>query len=778
MTNALSTSPCSGQRHRVRLIVRGTVQGIGFRPTVWRLATSLSLAGWIANTSEGVTIEIEGEYTSIHQLQTLLQASFPGAILDMTATQEIAPTHQQTFSILPSQQIGQTGPVLSPDLATCHDCLEEIRDPRNRRYRYPFTTCAACGPRYSVARTLPYDRSRTTMSLFPMCSRCQSEYEDANDRRFHAETIACSTCGPQVELWDKNGTLLASQHEALDETLVRLNQGHILAVKGIGGFQLWVNALDHDAIDRLRRRKHRPSKPFAVLFASVDMLRQYCLVSTKEEQVLRSPAAPIVLLRKHTESVLAANIAPNNPYLGAMLPSSPLHHLLTDMMPFPVVATSGNSTDNPLVYDEEEALHQLGSIADAFLVHNRPIARPVDDPVVRIVNHQPLILRRARGFVPTPLSLPSNTLTSHKTLLAVGGHLKSTIALATPSCIIPSQHIGDLSTAETTSRFSQTVEDLLSLFNHSPDAIACDAHPDYCSTQYAKELAKEKNIPLFPVQHHHAHLAACLAEHGLNHPVLGVIWDGAGYGSDGTTWGGEFFTSDGSGFTRVGHLRPFFLPGGAACMKEPDRVAFSLLYEIYGKEVWNRPFPILASRDHEKAKTLAKMIDGQIHSPLTSSVGRLFDGVSALLDLCHMNTFEGEAAMALQFLAEEHTHAEESPAYSFSLHRQNHEENAWIADWRPLIHQLVQDIADKKNRGDIALAYHRALIQWIIDMAQHLSRTHIILAGGVFQNSLLLTLAEEAFQKHGLTIHVPYQYGLNDGGLSVGQSFVGLHSCV
>ena len=777
-------APCTsivGRRERIRLRVRGIVQGIGFRPSVYRLAKEVSLSGWVANTREGAMIELEGTSVEIKKFQKSFLSSLPttARIEDIQST-PISVKEEQTFSILSSEPSGQSQPVLSPDLSTCDDCLQEIQDPLARRYRYPFTTCAACGPRYSLALALPYDRSSTCMQAFPPCPQCQREYEDINDRRFHAETIACPLCGPQVELWDKTGKILSTKNAAMEGTIDLLQGNCIVAVKGIGGFQLWANALNSSAIADLRRRKQRPSKSFAVLFSSLGQLRQYCDVTPKEERLLRTSAAPIVLVRKKGNFFLANNVAPNNPYLGAMLPHSPLHHLLTASLNFPLVATSGNRKDEPLVYEEKEVLERLGMIADAFLVHDRRIARPVDDSVARIVNDRSLILRRARGYVPTPLprSCQEPSTTPGKAMLAVGGHLKNTVSLATPTHIIPSQHIGDLSSAESYTRFQHIVADLLTLFQHAPEGVVCDSHPDYRSTHFANDFARQRRLPIIPVQHHHAHLATCMAEHNLTEPVLGVIWDGAGYGLDGTTWGGEFLQGTKSGFARVGYLRPFALPGGERCMKDPWRVALSLLHETCGKQLRDLDFPFLHSLGHESVHILQTMIDRRFQSPLTSSVGRLFEGVSALLNLCQTNSFEGEAAMALEFLADQCTLTSSLGPYPLPAERPPEKEGEWIADWRPLISHILQDISNRINPAIIAWRFHRTLVQWILNMTQASACSNVVLAGGVFQNALLLSLAEQTLTEHHLNVFIPQQYGLNDGGLSVGQSFVGLQSCV
>ena len=499
-------------RKRIQLFIQGTVQGIGFRPMVFGLAHELSLGGWIANTAQGVMLELEGTSASLREFQQRLLSNLPGAgtIQKMTST-TIPPLGEQDFSIRPSQPGGHTQSMISPDLATCRDCLQDINDPHSRRYQYPFTTCAHCGPRYSIVQNLPYDRQNTTMVDFSLCPDCHHEFHDPSNRRFHAETLACPACGPELVLWDKEGKAVASREEAWQRACRLLANGDIVAVKGLGGFHLWVNALNPEAVQRLRRRKHRPDKPFAVLFPTLQVLRTHCLLSSEEERLLSSAATPIVLVRKRHTSSIVAEVAPENPYIGALLPYTPLHHLMMENLGFPVVATSGNRSEEPLVYEEHRAIHRLGDLADAFLIHNRPISRPVDDSIVRIINGKVLMLRRARGYVPTPLALPSTPEKKNNgpSILAVGGHLKNTIALMNSEQISASQHIGDLSSVEASRQFERQVTEFLKLYHFIPQAITCDVHPDYRSTQFAGNLGNQYRLPVIPVQHHHAHIAAC-----------------------------------------------------------------------------------------------------------------------------------------------------------------------------------------------------------------------------------------------------------------------------
>jgi len=775
MTSAVQSPIGSDQRERIQLTIRGTVQGIGFRPFVFRLAQDLSLGGWIANTPQGTLLELEGTQKNLQAFQKRITAELPltGNIQAMTST-HIPVIGQRSFLIHPSQGNDQTQSVISPDLATCEDCLQDMKNPQSRRYRYPFTTCAQCGPRFSIALRLPYDRLNTTMHQFLFCEDCQKEYVDPSDRRFHAETISCPSCGPQVELWNHDGKLLAQREEGLQAASEIIRHGGILAVKGLGGFQLWVLAESSEAVQRLRQRKHRPTKPFAVLFPSLEYLEQHCIISPDESDLLTSPAAPIVLIRKRNSSTLAWEVSPNNVYVGAMLPHTPLHHLLMNDLLIPVIATSGNGSEEPLVIDEQDAVHRLHGIADAFLVHNRPIVRPVDDSVVQVVNDKCLMRRRARGYVPTPLSVEPGLDAAQGLfpILAVGGHLKNTIAVTIGDQIIVSQHIGDLSTQEASTQFERTIADMLALFHLTPQAITCDSHPDYRSTRFAQHFGQQHNIPVIPIQHHHAHIAACQAEYGLQGPVLGVAWDGAGFGLDETMWGGEFFLCEDSEFTRLAHVRPFRLPGGEVCMREPRRVSLALLYEVFGENVFEWDLPPFQSLGPHMTRSLIALLDKDVHCPITTSIGRLFDGVSALLGLSQVASFEGEAAMALEFSAESEMENIHPQPYRIPLELQSESQGPWVADWRPLISAIVRDISEQKRPSEIALGLHHALAMLIADVAERIQCPQIVLSGGVFQNALLLKLSESELTKRGFTVYTPQLFGQNDGGLSLGQAFI------
>jgi len=764
-------------RKRVRLRIHGLVQGIGFRPFVCRLAHQLGLGGWIRNTPEGALVEIEGRDTEL----TLFQRDLVGKAPPATKIQQIIavtiPTEgKQDFSIRPTKAFGQRRSIMSPDMATCADCLREMYDPHARRFRYPFTTCTRCGPRYSIALNLPYDRANTSMRGFPLCHNCQFEYNDMGNRRFHAETMSCPACGPQVTFLDRTGRVCSQSEQAIVDACSMIRQGNILALKGLGGFQLLVDASSHHAVQALRIRKRRPRKPFAVLFPSMFSVREHCFTTPEEEAMLTSPEAPIVLLRKRP-SELTLDIAPDNPYIGAMLPYTPLHHLLTADLQIPIVATSGNRSEEPLVTDETEALTRLEGIADAFLVHNLPIARPVDDSVARVVNGERLFFRRARGYVPNPLSL--ETLRPEEQplapILAVGGYLKNTVSVTTHDQVIASQHIGDLSTVAAHVQFERTVSDQLGWFNIRPAAIACDLHPDYPSTHFADRLGEQLNIPVVRVQHHHAHIASCMAEHELKEPVLGIAWDGAGYGSDRTIWGGEFLFCDYTGFRRIATLHRFRLPGGDICMREPRRVALSLLYEAFGAEASRMTIPSVTSLGSAVAASLVALLEKDINSPATSSMGRLFDGISSILGLCHLSTFESEAAMALEFASE---HIENETPYSTQtapMSLMGNSDDTLIVDWRPHVREIILGCLHGKSVSQMAAEFHHYLTDLILQIAEKVGCPIVVLAGGVFQNTRLTSLAKHRLRSLGYRVYTNTQFPSNDGGLSIGQALIAQH---
>jgi hydrogenase maturation protein HypF len=760
-------------RERLGVEIQGLVQGVGFRPFVYRLATDLGLAGWVLNDTRGVFIEAEGPRATLESFLARLPREKPAlARLDALRSAWLPPAGFDRFEIRHSDARGEKTVLVLPEVATCGECLADVREAGNRRHRYPFTNCTNCGPRFSIIQALPYDRPNTTMSRFALCAACRAEYENPLDRRFHAQPNACPACGPQLELWAPDGAVLASGDEALRATAAALRDGRIAAVKGIGGFHLMVDARDAAAVARLRERKPRLEKPFAVLASDVAQARALCAVDEAAAAALSGPEAPIVLLPRRAGAPVADNVAPGLATLGVMIASNPLHHLLTAELGFPVVATSGNLTDEPIATDEREALARLGHIADVFLVHDRPIERHVDDSVGWQVGGEFALLRRARGFAP----LPVRVAREFPCVLAVGGHLKSAVALSVGQRVFLSQHIGDLETPEAMAAFERVIADFLRLYEAIPAAIAHDLHPDYVSTQWARRTAEERDVRLVPVQHHHAHLAACLAEHGEPGRALGVIWDSTGYGPDGTVWGGEFLLGDASGFTRVAHLRPLRIPGGEAAIHEPRRSALALLWEIYGEAALAREdLPAIASFSPAERRVLGHMLSRGINAPVTTSAGRLFDGLAALVGLHPRVTYEAQAAIALEFAAD----AGRRGAYPVGLGR-GPAAGATPAggaapltvDWRPLVEAGLADLARGADRGVIAARIHAGLAEAIAAVAREVDEPRVVLSGGCMQNRLLLEGAAARLRAAGHEVLLHRQVPPNDGGIALGQAAV------
>lgn len=744
---------------RWRIRVHGLVQGVGFRPFVYRLATGLGLTGWVGNVQEGVIIEADGDPDALLDLVSALkqQAPMNACVEEVCAEPVGRRTVFQTFRIRESRARGAGTTQMPADLAPCQQCNEELRDPGNRRYRYPFINCTDCGPRYSLIESLPYDRARTAMRHFAMCPRCLAEYHDPASRRFHAEPSACPACGPRITFCQQDGTVLADGEAALSEAASCLTAGGIVALKGLGGFQLLADARNTLAIQTLRERKHRPRQPLAVMFDSLASLWQVCPVSAPEGQLLTGPERPIVLLHA-PDHELAANLAPGRADLGAMLPCTPLHELLLGNLGFPVVATSGNLSGEPIAIDNQEALSRLGRIADGFLVHDRPILRPLDDSVTRVVAGQPQILRRARGYSPN-LSLLRSVPSGWG---ATGGHLKTTMALSTDTGLILSQHLGDMDSVLGREGFVCTADCLQTLFATVPQRWAHDGHPDYFTTRYAQARGNASCA----VQHHVAHVAAVMTEHGISGPVLGVAWDGSGLGDDDTLWGGEFLRLDSQGYERMAHLRRFRLPGGEAAMKEPRRSAFGMLYALMGEQVaeCEALLPVNSFTRAER-KLLIQSLKAGLNAPETSSAGRLFDAVAALSGICQLASYEGQAAGELEAVRDRDNTV--SP-YRFELSAPE-AGRPWQLDWGPAVYALLEDIQRRKSVSRISASFHQGLVNAIVAVAKQAKLSRVVLAGGCFQNACLLELTISALEGAGFQVFWPCRIPPNDGGLALGQ---------
>ena len=851
---------------RLKIAVRGAVQGVGFRPFIFRLATELQLAGWVNNSPQGVFIEVEGPRRALEQLLLRLETENPPrSFIQSLEASWLDKVGFKQFEIRPSDTGGDKTALVLPDIATCTDCLREILDPANRRHHYPFTNCTNCGPRFSIIESLPYDRANTSMKGFTMCPQCQAEYDDPRDRRFHAQPNACPVCGPHLELWrgsvrentaEKTPHSHECSHVALLAAVRAIREGKTVAVKGLGGFHLLVAAHNDHAVKCLRERKQREEKPFALMFPSLESVKAECEVSPLEERLLRSPEAPIVLLRRLVrphpgplasvfaslrrdraeaegeggqerenpppsvrESVTAAGssieaekianrksqianpVAPGNPNLGVMLPYTPLHHLLLAELGFPVIATSGNLSDEPICTDEHEALERLRGIADVFLVHNRPIVRHVDDSIVRVMLNRELVLRRARGFAPLPITLnpqPSNP--NPPPILAVGAHLKNAIALSIGNQVFISQHIGDLETEPAYLAFHRVIADFERLYDVRPQTIVADLHPDYLSTRFALErrsptrressgqqAGSETGAPgVMQVQHHIAHILSCMAENEIEPPVLGISWDGTGYGTDGTIWGGEFFLVTNDSVERVAHLRPFRLPGGGQAVKEPRRTALGLLYEVFGDTIFGRKdlAPITAFSAMELA-ALKTMLVKNLNSPLTSSAGRLFDAVASLINLRQQIRFEGHAAMELEFALDgikteaayslpiapvlrgrlpiEYTRRTTGTASRITPHASR------VLDWSPMVEAMLVDVKNNIPTATLSAKFHNALAEAMVRVAKHCGQNRVVLSGGCFQNRYLTERAIQRLQAEGFRPYWHQRVPPNDGGIALGQ---------
>jgi hydrogenase maturation protein HypF len=746
---------------RISATIQGIVQGVGFRPFVYRLAVNAGLTGWVRNTPSGVFLEVQGHEELLNTfLDDLREKIPPLAVITSIGTAEI-PTETETAFIILKSGGGENSIQIAPDGDVCPDCLQELFEPADRRYRYPFINCTNCGPRYTIITGVPYDRPFTTMASFPLCPLCRAEYENPLDRRFHAQPVACPVCGPRLELLDAQGGVVAG--DPLEKAISLLEEGKILAIKGLGGYHLAVDACNTDAVRELRARKKRDEKPFAIMSSDMADVSEYALFDRTEQRLLESFEKPIVLLRKRKGNPIAPLVAPANGYFGVMLPSTPLHHLLLRGSFRALVMTSGNLSDEPIAYRDEDARERLQGIADYYLVHDRGIHTRTDDSVIRVFQGNPIFLRRSRGYVPRAIVLPS----SQRSVLAVGAELKGTVCLTRGDRAFLSQHIGDLQNDAVLRSLAETVDHLGQILSIRPEVVAHDMHPDYLSTVYAQSMA---DLPLIPVQHHHAHLASCMAENRLEGEVIGVIFDGTGYGTDGTIWGGEFLVGGYSSFRRWGHFRQVPLPGGDAAVREPYRMAFAYLHAAFGRELYGLQLPFLAEIPAEHRKLFLSMVERRINSPLTSSCGRLFDAVASLVGLRHRVSYEGQAAIELEALAEE---SETRHVYPFVLHEEG---DGTTVDFSPMFRKLVQDSADDRERAAMARGFHNTLAAATAAVCDGIRRINgmdrVVLSGGVFQNKLLTEGILSLLTEQGFQVFIQRLAPPNDGGLALGQAII------
>ncbi|MEJ7669652.1 MAG: carbamoyltransferase HypF [Casimicrobiaceae bacterium] len=780
------------QESAERIRVRGLVQGVGFRPAVWRLAHRYGLRGWVANDGEGVDIHVCGPAAALHQFVGALEQDAPPlARIDRVEREPAALLAQgEDFRIVESFATSvHTGVV--PDAATCPDCVAEIFNPLARRYRYPFTNCTHCGPRLSIIEAIPYDRAATTMRAFALCAACSAEYNNPDDRRFHAQPVACHACGPRCWLERADGAPIAldtlTALDAVDAACTLLQRGHIVAIKGLGGFQLACDAGNETAVARLRQLKRRERKPFALMARDLDVARRYCVVAAIEEALLQSPAAPIVIMNANGSERVAASVAPGVQTLGFLLPNTPLHHLLLRRMNRPIVLTSGNLSDEPQCITNTEARTRLSGIAEYFLLHDRDIARRVDDSVVRAMAGESRTLRRARGYAPATMPLPQG-FAAAPAVLAMGGELKNTFCLLRDGQAIVSHHMGDLEDALTHADYRLSIERYLQLFAHDPRSIAVDLHPEYLSVKLGRELAQRRSVTLAQVQHHHAHIAACMAENGYAldaAPVLGVALDGLGYGSDGTLWGGEFLLADYRNFKRLGTLKPVVMLGGKQAIYEPWRNTYAHLVGEMGWARFAMNYSELELYSYLRAKprvVLDAMIAREVNSPLASSCGRLFDAVAAAAGVCRERAqYEGQAAVELEALIDERTLGgeEDKFAYPFTIARRKSNDLPYIeplAMWQALLGDLILGTPPPV----IAARFHKGLAIAIARMVEKLGRCEggkdsvrvVALSGGVFQNRVLLEQVSARVRAAGFHVLAHRQVPTNDGGLALGQAAV------
>jgi hydrogenase maturation protein HypF len=747
-------------RERREIKVQGIVQGVGFRPCVYGLARRFGLAGRVRNDTTGLVIDVEGDRTSLDTfLQALVTEAPPLAVIERVVTARKPIQHYTTFAIDRSVPQAEKEALIAPDVATCPACLGELTDPADRRYHYPFLNCTNCGPRFTIITDVPYDRERTTMRGFAMCPACQAEYADPGDRRFHAQPTACPVCGPRLWVSDGTGRELLLP-EPLAFISARLQRGDVVAIKGLGGYHLCCDALHEAAVRELRRRKQREAKPLAVMVPDLDTARRYSEVQPLEAAVLTSPRRPIVLLRKRQDDALAEAVAPRQGYLGVMLPYTPLHHLLMRQVARPLVMTSGNRSEEPIAYADSDAVHRLAGIADAFLMHNRPIHTRCDDSVTRVVLGRELLLRRARGYAPRPIRLATPCAIP---LLACGGQMKNTFCLARGEHAFLSHHIGDLDDSRTYGAFVEGIAHFQRLLGITPAAVAHDLHPGYLSSQFARSLP---GLPHIAVQHHHAHIASCMVENNCEAPVIGVAWDGTGYGTDGRLWGGEFLVATYAHCERLAHLEEVPLPGGEQAIRQPWRMAVAYLYRAYGEAMADLGLAVTRRLDSQTWRIMHQMLAREINSPLTSSAGRLCDAIAALIGLRHEARYEAQAAMELEMIAGETP----APAYPFGIRRTD---RPMVVETQGIITGVVADLQTGQGASYIAAKFHSTLAEIILETCRQIrgmtGLARVALSGGVFQNMRLLTEAVSRLTQDGFAVYTHSQIPPNDGGIALGQ---------
>jgi hydrogenase maturation protein HypF len=753
-----------------RINVRGVVQGVGFRPFVFQLATKHGLNGWVCNTSEDVKIEVQGDSRELEQFLSELQHNAPPlARIENISVTYHPPADYDRFEIRHSVAEEGKYQLVSPDIATCQPCLKEVLTEGDRRYHYPFTNCTNCGPRFTIIEDIPYDRPKTTMRSFAMCTDCHAEYENPMDRRFHAQPNACPKCGPILELLDAKGHHIETT-DVISTTSELLKNGKIVAIKGLGGFLLACDATSEKAVQLLRHRKRRPFKPLAVMVADIDQVKKYCQLSEAEEKLLTSPQSPIVLMPWKPGTGLCQSIAPNLKYLGVMLPYTPMHHLLLREAGLPLVMTSGNISEEPICKDNDEAVRRLSGIADYFLVHNRDIYARYDDSVTVVERGDVQLTRRARGYAPFPIHLSFNA----KQVLGCGAEEKNTFCLTRDNYAFVSQHIGDMENMETMEHFENTLDLYEKLFRIEPEVIAYDLHPGYLSTKYALELgSRSGNLKLVPVQHHHAHIVSCLADNKIESPVIGVALDGTGYGSDGRIWGGEFMIADCKLFKRMGHLEYLPLPGGAAAIKRPYRTALGYLIRLLGEDSPGTKLDFLKQINTVERELIKRQLQIGLNSPLNSSMGRLFDAVSALINIRGEIDYEGQAAIELEMAAYNSMEEVGEKGYPYSIIESD---SLNVIQLKELFSAIIDDLYHGMSKSSVSMKFHNTVARMILDMCRlignHTGINVVALSGGVFQNRLLFRKVVPLLKSAGFSVMTHKQVPCNDGGISLGQAVI------
>ncbi|TFB08713.1 carbamoyltransferase HypF [Candidatus Atribacteria bacterium MT.SAG.1] len=750
---------------RENIIIKGIVQGVGFRPFIHKLVQNYNLSGWVLNSNQGVEIDVEGEMEELNSFVSDIKVKLPPlARIEKIEVNQLHLIGYKGFSIKKSITKEENGFVLvSPDISICEDCLQELFDPRNRRFHYPFINCTNCGPRFTIIKDIPYDRGKTTMRVFEMCPQCQSEYENIEDRRYHAQPNACAECGPQVFLYQNKRKL--ENVDPVKEAVKLLKDGKIGAIKGLGGFHLACDATNNEVVTKLRLLKNREAKPFAIMSFNLEKIKQYCKLGKKEEKWLINRARPIVLLKKKEDSLISSLVAPRNNYLGVMLPYTPLHCLLLKDNFTALIMTSGNIADQPIIGDNQEALEKLDGIADFFLLYNRDIFNRCDDSVVKIVNDGNVFFRRSRGYVPYPIILDFKL----KEVLALGGELKNTISFSKENYVFLSQYLGDLKSVETLNFLKESIENLEKIFRVNPETIACDLHPDYLSTQFAEEIGAKKGLKVVKVQHHHAHIVSCMAENNIKEKVMGVAYDGTGYGDDGKIWGGEFLLCDLKKYFRVGHLKYYPLPGGDKAIEEPWRMAYSYLYSIYGPKAKTLDIDFNHRMDYDKLSIIEKMIDKNINSPLTSSCGRLFDAASSLIGIRDEINYEGQAAMELESLCASGI----KERYKFCIYKEGKE---FIIDPKEIFVDIIEDLKKGIDKKVMAAKFHNTVAEFTLNLCGKIRENNginkIALSGGVFQNRYLTEKIISLLERDNFRVYTQRKVPPNDGGISLGQAVV------